>query len=304
MATVLSARSRPGLSSTEQLPNVEKGVVAPADAVQKCLAGISSNEAPIVQALTILKRLHHTPNPAAHKAAIQVVLDHVLHVLEASSDVWTPSLSRKQTLQSKLLDSDMREWLSNETTTSLRPKRESRRRTKTVSKDAHEAKADMLPQIRRLSIAGSLLTEETSKKYTKKIHVLAFRLGAPLTVSKSWGVSSGIIRDWIIISQMNDIYVCSEAVFSQTYEPVPGRLNTFRKTGSIFAVKKTHPFEVVTTSGIATGKAGDYLAQSLGGEQWTVPAAVFESTYELDATNSTKMMYSPSTYFITELSSS
>lgn len=280
--------------------------------LKQCMQGMSAQEAPFLQALSILKKLQSMPTEVPDKVQVDYVLDKVLNILENTNDVWIPNLKRKQTMSgNKAYTSELRDWLVNETTTYLLT-RDKRRTRGFTSRDpaANQPNTQDISRRnaqlgRRLSISNnSLLTAETAKRYSKKIHVHAFRTGAKVEVLKSWGVSVGTPRDWIIISQQNDIYTCSEQVFAQTYEAVPGLLNTYRKTGFVYAVKKMRPFSVPTANGEEHGQAGDYLVQSVSGEQWVISAPVFESTYELDEIDSSRAQEFPGTYHMTELSAS
>lgn len=42
----------------------------------------------------------------------------------------------------------------------------------------------------------------------------------------------------------------------------------------------TEDFEVKTLEGLMKGKAGDYLATGIQGEQWPIKKNIFEKTYK------------------------
>lgn len=77
----------------------------------------------------------------------------------------------------------------------------------------------------------------------------------------------------------------AEITISKTGPPIcetckySGKL-TYQKTTTITAIQMTEDFEVKTLEGLMKGKAGDYLATGIQGEQWTIKKDIFEKTYK------------------------
>lgn len=55
----------------------------------------------------------------------------------------------------------------------------------------------------------------------------------------------------------------------------------YRKTATIHATQMDEEFIVKTLEGTMKGKAGDYLAVGVNGEQYPIDKEIFEKTYEL-----------------------
>ena len=64
---------------------------------------------------------------------------------------------------------------------------------------------------------------------------------------------------------------------------MPDNVHLYRKTTLARAVRMREPFQVETRSGIAEGKAGDWLMISATGEMYPCDAEIFAATYILES---------------------
>ena len=125
------------------------------------------------------------------------------------------------------------------------------------------------------------LNHTNAKAYRKKLVVYAFQSRDPCRFDKHWGQSKGESGDYVIVGVDGDLYSCSRALFEDTYEPINGEPNKYRKTGHNFARHMTHEFKVKTESGLQRGSPGSYLVQDAKtGQQYSVTAVEFERLYE------------------------
>ncbi len=123
------------------------------------------------------------------------------------------------------------------------------------------------------------LTSTNARRYRKTTTVKAFHSSNGATYRLEWGDLDYPGSHWVIV-QGDEVYGVAEDSFDATYEAVPGEPDTYRKTASIWARQMDEPFELESKEGRARGKAGDWLAQQLDGEQWHIPDRVFRATYE------------------------
>lgn len=72
--------------------------------------------------------------------------------------------------------------------------------------------------------------------------------------------------------------MCERELFESTYQPIPGGDNKFMKTGKVLARRMSRDFTAGSSKGEQRGKAGDYLVQDSGGEQWSIDDKTFNDT--------------------------
>lgn len=106
-----------------------------------------------------------------------------------------------------------------------------------------------------------------------------------LTKPTSWTTSKGEVMhaeagDWKITGSDGSVWSVKPDIFSQTYSQVDGSPGVFAKTAITRALKLTGPMTVKTLEGTGSGQAGDYLVVGPKGEQYIVPKAQFEATYQ------------------------
>eukprot|EP01006_Ploeotia_vitrea_P022552 TRINITY_DN54962_c0_g1_i1.p1 TRINITY_DN54962_c0_g1~~TRINITY_DN54962_c0_g1_i1.p1 ORF type:complete len:777 (+),score=416.56 TRINITY_DN54962_c0_g1_i1:39-2333(+) len=125
------------------------------------------------------------------------------------------------------------------------------------------------------------LSEQNANYYRKARTVFAYKSKDPVTIMKDWGKSQAPGGSYVILSGDDDVYLCTEDVFKQTYEPVQGTKHEYRKTGKILAKQLEEPFAIKTANGMEHGAAGDFLVQNEQKEQWVIARDTFTSLYEL-----------------------
>jgi len=126
------------------------------------------------------------------------------------------------------------------------------------------------------------LTMENAKLYRKKTLVYAFKSKDRFVFYKTWGKSTSMPNDYVIIGPGGDAYTCAADRFEATYELAGRQPHVYRKITKILAKCMEQEFLLETLEGLEKGKAGSYLAQNPAGkEQWPIFKETFEETYEL-----------------------
>ncbi|WP_267618288.1 hypothetical protein [Gordonia bronchialis] len=84
--------------------------------------------------------------------------------------------------------------------------------------------------------------------------------------------------DWRVSDDAGSVRSVAAEVFDASYEQVgPGR---YRRIGMFRARQATHEEVISTGEGNTTAHAGDWVVEGSAGEQWPVPSAKFDATYE------------------------
>jgi hypothetical protein len=124
-----------------------------------------------------------------------------------------------------------------------------------------------------------------AREYRKHpVPVAAMKLTAAVDVPVSWQEKplSAQAGDYIVSDGRSFWPLAGKLIDGtddeRTYEHVEGC--QYVKVATILAEQQDEPFEVETPEGVATGDAGDWLAQGPGGEAWPIRAEQFAKTYE------------------------
>ncbi|WP_026909786.1 RyR domain-containing protein [Patulibacter minatonensis] len=124
-------------------------------------------------------------------------------------------------------------------------------------------------------------SRDSGRRYRRSGSVAARRLDA----SWAWGTESGAEMsaqpgDWRVSDADGNAWSVTDTDFRRTYEHVQGE--TYRRTGVVSARATRAGEQVVSTEGIETARAGDWVVEDDAGKQWIVPAARFAASYALD----------------------
>lgn len=143
------------------------------------------------------------------------------------------------------------------------------------------------PESEMEPLDGNLVDLSQAKLYSKKQNVRAFLNREGALYRKSWGEQNFPGAHYLIVSPDGEIYGCAIEEFRRTYEPVPGRPETYRKSTKIRARRMPDPFTVTSRtsdgnveSARSEGRAGDWLVEQVGGDRQLIRAEDFARLYE------------------------
>lgn len=135
-------------------------------------------------------------------------------------------------------------------------------------RDDDEGEDDLPPINDAKTVDGSIeciLSADNASEHRKKLTVHAFKADAPVKIAKHWGNSEGKVGDWVVIGGDDDVYVCNNDLFEETYEPTK-KSHEYRKKTTVLARKFNEPFVARTFKGGAisrqNGPPGSWLIQS------------------------------------------
>ena len=143
---------------------------------------------------------------------------------------------------------------------------------------------------------GEIITfdDAKSKKYRKKILVLAYQSDDKITFHKPWGDQNIRAEGWIIVplsdsgNPTGDVYGCDAEVFADTYEPSDSsKPHIYRKKQIINAYQPGHAFSLdtvlsdghVEVKGSSTDSEDAWVVKAPGGEAYIIENEEFRRTY-------------------------
>lgn len=100
----------------------------------------------------------------------------------------------------------------------------------------------------------------------------------------SWQTSSGetmnaAAGDWLVTDEEGNVWSVKPDIFAAAHEKISD--SHYRRTGTRKARKAVAGERIATLEGDLEARAGDWILEGAGGEQWSVPNTRFLTSYEL-----------------------
>jgi hypothetical protein len=100
----------------------------------------------------------------------------------------------------------------------------------------------------------------------------------------TWQTATGDVMqaqpgDWAVKDDSGSERSVAAGVFEETHEKVAD--DRYRRSGTVWARRATRQEVVATLEGDVVANAGDWIIEGSQGEQWPVPDAQFQASYEL-----------------------